>query len=71
MALVREVTEQYRASGREVLWGTCVHFGASSVPFAPLVHALDSWARQVDPAVRSTVLDGLFAIEAAPVRPDR
>jgi AAA ATPase domain len=57
--LVREVTGQYRDSGHEVLWGTCVHFGASSVPFAPLVQALESWTRQVAPAVRSAVLEGL------------
>jgi len=56
--LVREVTGQYRASGHEVLWGTCVHFGASSVPFAPVVQALDSWAVQADPTERSTVLEG-------------
>jgi predicted ATPase len=56
--LVREATEQYRAGGREVLWGTCVHFGASSVPFAPVVQALDSWAVQADPTERSTVLEG-------------
>jgi len=56
--LVREVTGQYRASGHEVLWGTCVHFGASSVPFAPVVQALDSWAVQADPTERSTMLEG-------------
>jgi predicted ATPase len=56
--LVREVTEQFRACGREVLWGTCVHFGAASVPFAPVVQALDRWAQDVDPGVRSTVLEG-------------
>jgi DNA-binding CsgD family transcriptional regulator/tetratricopeptide (TPR) repeat protein len=56
--LVREVTEQYRTSGHEVLWGTCVRFGAASVPFASVLQALDGWARQVDPAVRSKVLEG-------------
>jgi predicted ATPase len=56
--LVREVTGQYRDSDHEVLWGTCVHFGASSVPFAPLIQALDSWTRQVAPAVRAGVLEG-------------
>ena len=56
--LVREVTEAYRAGGGEVLWGTCVHFGAASVPFAPVVQALDRWAQGVDPSVRSSVLEG-------------
>ena len=44
--------------GHEVLWGTCVRFGAASVPFAPVVQALDSWALRVDPTVRSTLLEG-------------
>jgi DNA-binding CsgD family transcriptional regulator len=56
--LVREVTEQYRAGGGEVLWGTSVHFGAASVPFAPVLQALDRWAQEVDPGVRSSVLEG-------------
>ncbi len=56
--LVREVTEQYRTGGHAVLWGTCVRFGASSVPFAPVVQALDSWALHTDPGVRSAVLEG-------------
>jgi hypothetical protein len=56
--LVREVTQEYQAAGHEVLWGTSVRFGAASVPFAPVVQALDHWALQVDPAVRSTVLGG-------------
>ena len=51
--LVRQVTEHFRTLGHEVLWGTCVRFGAASVPFAPVVQALDSWAMRVDPRVRS------------------
>ena len=60
--LVREVTEQYRAGGGEVLWGTCVRFGAASVPFAPVLQALDRWAGQVDLEVRSKVLEGSDAV---------
>jgi DNA-binding CsgD family transcriptional regulator/tetratricopeptide (TPR) repeat protein len=56
--LVREVTKQYRAGGGEVLWGTCVRFGAASVPFAAVLQALDRWAQGVDPSVRSSVLEG-------------
>jgi len=56
--LVRQATEKYRTSGHEVLWGTCVHFGEASVPFAPVVQALDSWALHVEPAVRTAVFEG-------------
>jgi predicted ATPase len=56
--LVGEVTAAYRAGGGEVLWGTCVHFGAASVPFAPVVQALDRWAQGADRGVRSSVLKG-------------
>jgi len=56
--LVRQVTEHFRTLDQEVLWGTCVHFGAASVPFAPVIQALDSWAHDVDPTVRSAVLEG-------------
>jgi DNA-binding CsgD family transcriptional regulator/tetratricopeptide (TPR) repeat protein len=56
--LVRQVTEHFRTLGHEVLWGTCVHFGAASVPFAPVVQALDSWALRVEPAVRTAVFEG-------------
>lgn len=60
--LVREVTEQYRIAGRQVLSGTCVHFGAASVPFAPVIQALDGWSLQVDPAVPSVVLEDADAL---------
>jgi len=56
--LVRQVTEHFRTLGHEVLWGTCVHFGAASVPFAPVVQALDSWALGVEPAIRTAVFEG-------------
>ena len=56
--LVRQVTEHFHTLGHEVLWGTCVHFGTASVPFAPVIQALDSWALRVDPKVRSSVLEG-------------
>jgi len=56
--LVRQVTDDVRALGRQVLWGTCVRFGASSVPFAPVIQAFDNWALHVDPTIRSAVLEG-------------
>jgi DNA-binding CsgD family transcriptional regulator len=55
--LVRQVTEHFRTLGHEVLWGTCVRFGAASVPFAGVVQALDSWALHVEPAVRTAVFE--------------
>jgi len=60
--LVREVTDQFWAGGHEVLWGTCVRFGAASVPFAPVLQALDGWAGRVDREVRSEVLGGSDAV---------
>ncbi|MFG1626101.1 AAA family ATPase [Kribbella sp. NPDC049227] len=33
----------------QVLWGTCVNFGAASVPFAPIIGALRTWLTRADP----------------------
>lgn len=53
--LVREVCD---ALGVEVLWGTCVHFGEASVPFAPVAGALQSWLAHADAQERAEVLAG-------------
>ena len=53
--LVREVLATVDA---EVLWGACVHFGASSLPFAPLVTALRTWLLQAQAHRRAEVLAG-------------
>nr|WP_158292856.1 MULTISPECIES: ATP-binding protein [Kribbella] len=42
----------------QVLWGTCVHFGEASVPFAPVIGALQGWLAQTDAAIRAEVLSG-------------
>lgn len=42
----------------EVLWGTCVHFGEASVPFAPVTGALRGWLARADQATRAEVLAG-------------
>ena len=55
-ALVRDVCERFDG---EVLWGTCVHFGAASVPFAGLISALDGQAAAVDRTVKDEVFAGL------------
>lgn len=49
--LVREVVgEAATDHGVEVLWGTCVSFGASALPFAPLRAALRARLRDGDDA---------------------
>jgi hypothetical protein len=45
-------------AGFEVLWGTCVHFGEASVPFAPLTVALRAWTAAAEESVRAEVLAG-------------
>lgn len=55
--LVREVCGALGAE-IQVLWGTCVHFGEASVPFAPVIGALQSWLAQVNAQERAEVLSG-------------
>ena len=43
--LVREVVTEQEV---RVLWGACVHFGASTLPFAPIVVALRPWLTDLD-----------------------
>ena len=57
--LVREVCGRFTG---EVLWGTCVHFGAASVPFAALASALGSWAASAGDPAGDEVLAGLDAL---------
>ena len=45
-----------------VLWGTCVHFSASPVPFAGVVSALDGWVSGATQDERAEVLAGLDAM---------
>jgi DNA-binding CsgD family transcriptional regulator/tetratricopeptide (TPR) repeat protein len=55
--LVREVCVNLGVDLR-VLWGTCVHFGEASVPFAPVTGALQSWLAEADAEERDEVLSG-------------
>ena len=48
----------------QVLWGTCVHFGAASVPFAPVIGALQGWLTRADDASRAEVLSGTSKLGA-------
>ncbi|MDX6251469.1 MAG: hypothetical protein QOF10_4829 [Kribbellaceae bacterium] len=41
-----------------VLWGSCVHFGGASVPFAPVTGALQDWLCRADAEERAEVLAG-------------
>ena len=42
----------------QVLWGTCVHFGEASVPFAPVSGALQTWLERADAPTRAEVFSG-------------
>ncbi len=53
--LVREACD---ALDVQVLWGSCVRFGAASVPFAPITGALQGWLNTADDATRAAVLTG-------------
>ncbi|HET6296517.1 MAG TPA: AAA family ATPase [Kribbella sp.] len=55
--LIREVCEGL-GDDTEVLWGTCVHFGEASVPFAPVIGALQAWLARADAETRAEVLAG-------------
>ncbi|WP_406056110.1 AAA family ATPase [Kribbella sp. NBC_00889] len=41
-----------------VLWGSCVHFGGASVPYAPIIGVLQDWLAQADAAEQAMVLAG-------------
>ncbi|HEV7194631.1 MAG TPA: AAA family ATPase [Pedococcus sp.] len=60
-ALVRDACARF--SG-QVLWGTCVHFAGTPVPFAAVVSALDGWLGAASGPERVEVLSGLDALRA-------
>lgn len=47
-----------------VLWGTCVHFGGGSVPYAPIISVLQDWYAGADPAERAEVLADVDELSA-------
>ena len=55
--LVRDTCDSMDAN-IQVLWGTCVHFGEASVPFAPVTGAIQSWLARADARTRAEVLAG-------------
>ncbi|NYG06569.1 DNA-binding CsgD family transcriptional regulator [Phycicoccus badiiscoriae] len=60
-ALVRDACARF--SG-QVLWGTCVHFVGTPVPFAAVVSALEGWLAAASGPERVEVLSGLDALRA-------
>ncbi|MFL6151131.1 MAG: ATP-binding protein, partial [Ornithinibacter sp.] len=60
-ALVRDACGVWAGT---VVWGTCVHFGAATVPFAAVASAVDGWLADADDKVRDQVLDGLGGLTA-------
>ncbi len=59
--LTREVSRDERLN---VLWGSCVHFGGASVPFAPITGALQDWLSRADADERSEILAGTNGLGA-------
>ncbi|WP_371401716.1 AAA family ATPase [Kribbella sp. NBC_00662] len=57
--LVREVC---RDPGLTVLWGSCIHFGGASVPFAPITGILKDWLARAEPRERAEILEGMDAL---------
>ncbi|TDW74947.1 regulatory LuxR family protein [Kribbella pratensis] len=55
--LVRQVCEGL-GGDVQVLWGACVHFGQATVPFAPVIGALNAWLMHADATTRQEVLAG-------------
>jgi DNA-binding CsgD family transcriptional regulator len=59
--LAREIC---RASQLNMLWGSCVHFGGASVPFAPITGALQDWLSRADADERAEILAGTDGLSA-------
>jgi DNA-binding NarL/FixJ family response regulator len=47
-----------------VLWGSCVHFGGASVPFAPIAGVLQDWLTRASSEERAEVLAGIDGLGA-------
>ena len=56
------VRDACRAWPGAVLWGTCVHFGAATVPFAAVASAVDGWLTAAEEEVRSQSPLGRIAV---------
>ncbi|MGH3509451.1 MAG: ATP-binding protein, partial [Nocardioidaceae bacterium] len=54
--LVADVVQGAQADGFHLLWGQCLHFGASSSPYLPIASAFDSWLTAAEPDDRDALL---------------
>ncbi|TDU91291.1 regulatory LuxR family protein [Kribbella voronezhensis] len=54
----RLARETCRDQQLTALWGSCVHFGGASVPFAPITGLLQDWLTRADEAERTELLTG-------------
>ena len=63
--LVAETCAEAEERGFTVLWGRCVHFGAASSPYAPLVGALEGWLTTAPEPQRTQVQADLDALGEA------
>src|SRR5689334_8936719 len=59
--LAREVC---RDSHLNVLWGSCVHFGSASVPFAPIIGGLRDWLGRAGDDEQTEILAGTDGLSA-------
>jgi predicted ATPase len=59
--LAREICSDLELN---MLWGSCVHFGSASVPFAPITGVLQDWLTRASSDERAEVLDGLDGLAA-------
>ena len=64
-SLVAQVCADAEARGDTVLWGRCVHFGAATSPYAPLLNALEAWRLGHPTGELPGDLDGLLRTPVA------
>ena len=61
--LVSQVCADSQASGFTMLWGQCVHFGAASSSYLPIISALERWMASVSEAERLWLLGEVVGLE--------
>jgi len=62
--LVSQVCADAEARGFTILWGRCVHFGAASSPYLPIISALERWMASVTDEERRWLLGEVVGLEA-------
>lgn len=61
--LVRQVCADAELRGFTTLWGRCVHFGAASSSYLPIISALERWLASAPAAERDRLLGEMGALE--------